>query len=210
MGETDKGALLLGGQTVLSHSVRVFADAIDVVVIVVAEDRVQHWHMVAETENWPKIAAITPGGTTRNASVRAGLNVLRADADIGIIAIHDGARPLITHEMITATIDAARDYGAVTLAIPVTDTIKRVENDVIIATLDRSVLWAAQTPQTFNAALLRAAFLWCDEQSSGEFTDEASMVEAYGHPVHIVRGSRRNLKITEPDDLMIAEALQNA
>ena len=99
-----------------------------------------------------------------------------------------------------------RDGAAIT-AVPVTDTIKRVLDEQIVETLDRSTLWAAQTPQAFRAELLQSAFAWGDSVPHAAFTDEAGMIEAFGHPVAVVRGDRSNIKITEPVDLAIAEAL---
>ena len=126
------------------------------------------------------------------------------------MVIHDGARPLVTTAMIRACIEAAWRDGAAILAVPVTDTIKRVHDGRIVETPDRAALWAAQTPQAFQWTLLHDAFAWSDTRGAPPTTDEASLIEAYGQPVCVVRGDRTNIKITEPDDLIVARALLRA
>jgi 2-C-methyl-D-erythritol 4-phosphate cytidylyltransferase len=132
---------------------------------------------------------------------------LRCAREVDVVVVHDGARPLVTVEMIRRCLDRAWLDGAAITAVPVTDTIKRVRDEQIVETLDRSVLWAAQTPQAFRAELLQAAFAWRDSTPRAMFTDEAGMIEAFGHPVAVVGGDRSNIKVTEPADLAIAEAL---
>ncbi len=210
MGGGDKCALTLGGEPVLLHSVRAFAAVVDRLVVVVAPDRVAYWEVVMRSTLWPRIHALVAGGTTRSDSVFAGVAALTDRAEVATILIHDGARPLVTDAIIRATIAGATAHGAVIAAVPVTDTIKRVRDDVVIETPDRATLWAAQTPQGFGTYLLHAAFARARQTGSGPFTDESAMVEADGVSVRIVRGDPTNIKVTNRDDLMIAEALLRA
>jgi 2-C-methyl-D-erythritol 4-phosphate cytidylyltransferase len=142
-----------------------------------------------------------PGGATRSESVRAGLDAIPEDA--AIVVIHDAVRPLATDALYAAVIDAVRAGadGAIP-AVAVTDTIKRVEGDRVIETLDRASLVAVQTPQAFRADMLRKA-----HAAGGDATDDAALVEGIGGRIVVVPGDPRNLKITTPDDLRVAEAL---
>lgn len=210
MGGMDKCALPLHGRSLLSHSVATFAAVVDVVVVVVAADCVAAWHDIAEREAWLSAASIVSGGETRQESVRAGLQALTGGMALGMIAVHDGARPLVTVEVVRRCLVGAGVVGAAICAVPVTDTVKRVRDNRIVETLDRSELWAAQTPQVFRADLLQRAFAWAGRSPQRTFTDEAGLVAAFGHPVTIARGDRANIKVTEPADLIIAEALLGA
>ena len=126
-----------------------------------------------------------------------------------IIAIHDGARPLVSQEIIQAAVSAASATGSAAPAIPLTDTVKRVEEERAVETVDRSQLWAVQTPQVFEAGLIRAAVQ--KALDDGELlTDDCGAVERLGMPVTLTRGSRENIKITTPLDLMIGEAILRA
>jgi 2-C-methyl-D-erythritol 4-phosphate cytidylyltransferase len=207
MGGVDKCALSLAGEPILLHSVRAFAPVVDRLVVVVAPDRVQAWERVVADAAWPRIDAIVPGGDTRAESVHAGLAALNGEMGSAAILIHDGARPLVSARTIRQCLEAADAYGAAIAAIPVTDTIKRVHEGIIIETPDRSALWAAQTPQGFRANLLHAAFAWARKTGQGPFTDEAGLIEAYGHPVHVVQGDVTNIKVTNREDMIVAEAL---
>jgi 2-C-methyl-D-erythritol 4-phosphate cytidylyltransferase len=123
------------------------------------------------------------------------------------VAVHDGARPFVTAELIDACVRAADRSGAAIAAVPIADTLKQAEAGVIVRTVPRTGMWAAQTPQVARTALLREAFANAGEL---EITDEASLMESRGVPVIIVPGSARNLKITTADDLVLAEALVSA
>jgi len=145
---------------------------------------------------------VVPGGATRADSVRAGLAAVPADA--AVIVVHDAARPLARPDLFTAVIDAVLTGhvdGAVPV-LPVSDTLKRVEADRVVATVDRDGLRAAQTPQAFAAEALRAA-----HADGGEATDDAGLLEAVGRTVAAVAGDPRNVKLTRPEDLALAEAL---
>ncbi|MDQ2785404.1 MAG: 2-C-methyl-D-erythritol 4-phosphate cytidylyltransferase [Chloroflexota bacterium] len=210
MGGMDKGALEINGQSALSYSLRAFAPVAQSIVIVVAADRVAAWNAIRADEAWPAPTEIIPGGVVRQESVRIGVAALGARGGCEIVVIHDGARPLVTTAMIRACVAGAARVGAAILAVPVTDTIKQVRDGRIIATPDRASLWAAQTPQAFQWQLLHDAFDWSDQLGAAPTTDEAGLIEAYGHPVAVVCGDRTNIKITEPDDLIVARALLSA
>jgi 2-C-methyl-D-erythritol 4-phosphate cytidylyltransferase len=207
MDRVDKCALPLSGRSLLYYSVAAFARVVDVVVVAVAPDRLAAWGATVGAETWPLVATMVAGGETRQDSVRAGFDALKRARAVDVVAIHDGARPLVMAETIRRCIDRAWADGAAITAVPVTDTIKRVEGEQIVATLDRTTLWAAQTPQAFRADLLQSAYTWADSVARAAFTDEAGMVEAFGRLVAVVRGDRSNIKVTEPADLAIAEAL---
>jgi 2-C-methyl-D-erythritol 4-phosphate cytidylyltransferase len=147
------------------------------------------------------VDAVVPGGATRSASVRAGLASVPDDAEV--VVVHDAARPLAGADLFDATVAAVRAGadGAIAAA-PVTDTVKRVEGERVVETLDRTALVAVQTPQAFAARVLRAA-----HAGEPEATDDAALVEAAGGRVVVVPGDRWNIKITEPADLTVASAL---
>lgn len=146
---------------------------------------------------------VVPGGPERQDSVRLGLEAAPEGAEI--VLVHDAVRPFVTPALITAVIEAARRDGAAICALPVNETVKRVAGAYVEATVDRSALWAVQTPQAFRAALLREAH---DKARRDGFlgTDEATLVERLGHPVRVVRGLEANVKITTPGDLERARA----
>ena len=207
MGGTDKGALQINGRSVLGYAIDAFIPVAQSVIIVVAADRVAAWEAIRAQEAWPVRTEIIAGGAVRQESVRRGIAALGEQGGCEIVVIHDGARPLVTTAMIRACIAAAQREGAAIVATPVTDTIKRVIGGRIVETPDRASLWAAQTPQAFRWQLLHNAFAWSDRLGAAPTTDEASLVETYGQPVAIVRGDRANIKITGPDDLIVATAL---
>jgi len=146
------------------------------------------------------VAHIVAGGAHRQDSVRNGL----AKCSLDIIAIHDAARPMVTTEIIERSIEKAEEMGACIAAVPVIDTVKSASNDIVTSTIDRSSLYAVQTPQTFRAELIRRAY---DQAFADGFyaTDDAALVERLGEKVAIVPGSYENIKITTPSDLAIAE-----
>src|SRR5262249_12624600 len=159
---------------------------------------------------WRKVIVL-PGGRERQDSVRVGLEALVArqtrEGD-GLVLVHDAARPLLTAELVRAGLAAAREHGAAVAALPVRDALKRVagEGPLVETTVDRVALWSAQTPQVFRTAVLRRAFAAAGE-GAGAFTDDASLVEAAGHPVALFPGTLENVKLTLPGDLPVVEAL---
>lgn len=185
----------LAGRPVLEWSVDTAGRACDGLVIVVPADR------VADADPAGRADAVVAGGATRSESVRAGLEAVPAGADV--IVVHDAARPLAPLDLWLAVIAAVRTGADAAIpAAPVTDTVKEVRTGGELTTLDRSRLVAVQTPQAFRAAVLRAVH--CE---GGEATDDAALVEAAGGRVVLVPGPTRNLKITDPEDLLVAAAL---
>lgn len=201
-GDTPKQFLTLRGKALLAVTISRFEECVDIdeIVVVTAEDRIES--VSGLKSEFSKLKAVVEGGATRSESVRNGLSV--ADTT-GIVAVHDGARPLVTAEEISRTVLAAKEHGAACLAVPVTDTIKQTEGGYITGTLDRTALRAAVTPQCFRFEIIERAF--AESHSVQKATDECALVERLGIPIRIVEGSPRNIKITVAGDLKLAEAL---
>ena len=204
MGGIDKVMAPLGGEPMILRTVRAFEDceAVKEIVIVTREDLMGP---IAELcSGFTKIRSIVQGGSSRQESVKLGL--LALSKEVRLAAVHDGARPLVSGELIDKVIRAAHSYGAAAPAIPVKDTIKVFEGGFIAATPDRSTLRAVQTPQVMDRDLLLGA-LEKAEQEGIALTDDCSAVEHIGMRVRLVEGEERNLKVTTPLDLKIAELL---
>lgn len=205
--DRPKQFLLLAGTPVIFHTLRVFeqCDCIDEVIVVLPAAESAGFLSLAGKFGVRKVARVVPGGATRADSVKRGLMAIRA-ATAEIVVVHDGVRPFVTVDEIERTVAAARTHGAAILVAPVTDTIKQVDDQSVLSTLDRSGLRRALTPQCFRYELLRRAFQDVDVNDR-EFTDESALVERLGERVAIVEGSARNIKITTLEDLAIAEAI---
>ena len=204
MGGIDKVMAPLGGEPMILWTVRAFEDceAVKEIVIVTREDLMGP---IAELcSGFTKIRSVVQGGSSRQESVKLGL--LAFSKEVRLAAVHDGARPLVSGELIDKVIRAAHSYGAAAPAIPVKDTIKVFEGGFIAATPDRSTLRAVQTPQVMDRDLLLGA-LEKAEQEGTALTDDCSAVEHIGMRVRLVEGEERNLKVTTPLDLKIAELL---
>ena len=204
MGGIDKVMAELGGEPMIRRTVRAFqnADAITSIVIVTREDLIRP--ISALCREMDKVVAVVAGGSSRQESVHLGLNALPKGTKLA--AVHDGARPMISWEVIDRTVRAANTYGAAAPAIPVKDTIKVVQGGLVKETPDRATLQAVQTPQVFDFDLLRGA-LKKAETDGAQVTDDCSAVERLGMKIKIVEGDERNLKVTTPLDLKIAELL---
>ena len=202
----NKVYLPLGDDPVIVHSLRVFENSsmVNSYVIAAAESELSFCRTLLSSYSLPKLAGIVPGGSIRQESVAAGLKALPEDCDL--VVVHDGARPLLTKEVLEGGLQRAQLSGAVVVAVPAKDTIKVVEGERIKATPDRSTLWLAQTPQIFRRKLLQEA-LDAARESGYQGTDDASLVERLGHPVDIYPGTHNNIKITTPEDINIARAL---
>jgi 2-C-methyl-D-erythritol 4-phosphate cytidylyltransferase len=177
----------------------------EVILVVPKEDRARALAEVIERYGVKKVLKVVAGGATRQESVSNGLQ--EAGADVEIVVIHDSVRPFVTEDLIERSIEMARKVGGAVVAIPMKDTPKQVGPDgLILRTLDRTGLWHAQTPQTFRRAILLEAYrvALADHIHA---TDDAALVERLGQPVGIVPGSWENIKITTPEDMMIAEAI---
>ena len=198
----NKVLLPLCGEPVIRHAVRAFceADEIDgVVVVTFAEETEQ---MRAALCGLEKVCAIVPGGSTRQESVKNGLDALPKEARIALV--HDGARPLISRELIARCIRQTEDCGSAVVCTPVTDTVKVEKDGCVVRTLDRSQLRAMQTPQCFFAGELKAAYE-AAARDGVSVTDDASVMEHAGHSVHLLESSEVNFKLTTPEDLRRAE-----
>lgn len=204
MGGIDKVMASLGGTPMVARTAAAFqnCDAIAEIVIVTRPDLIRP--ISALCAGMDKVRAVVSGGSNRQESVWLGLNAL--SEDIQLAAIHDGARPLVSNLVIDRTVRAANSYGAAAPAVPVKDTIKVVKGGLVEKTPERATLQAVQTPQVFDFDLLRGALKKAEEEKAA-VTDDCSAVERLGMKVKIVEGDERNLKVTTPMDLKIAEML---
>ena len=201
---TRKQWIELAGTPVVIHTLRRFDEASSIDEMVVAlreEDRAPLEQHLAE-ESFSKSIRLVDGGRTRQESVQNGLAAV--SPDVSIVSVHDAVRPLISVELIDRSVEQALADGAVILGLPAVDTVKRVDQKVVHATLPREMIMLAQTPQVFQADLLRRAYAKAAEDGFTG-TDEASLVEHLGEDVHVMLGSPHNIKITRPEDLALAE-----
>ena len=197
-----KQFLLLKGKPVLTYSILAFMDAIpDInIVIVLPPDQLSYAQIILQSLPFRIDATIVPGGETRFHSVQNGLNAIHND---GVVFIHDGARPLISKALINKCLSSAIENGSAIPAIPVAESM-RILTEGSSNPVDRDHLRIIQTPQTFLTSVILPAFC---RQWQASFTDEATVLEASGIPAHLVEGEKRNIKITTPEDFVIAEAL---
>jgi len=204
MGGIDKVMEPLGSEPMVIHAVRAFeaCDAIREIVVVTRPDLIVP--IMSLCAPFRKVTAVVAGGKDRPDSVERGLNAL--SSKVKLAAIHDGARPLITWQVIDRVVRAANSFGAAAPGIPVKDTIKKVGGGLVTETPERKQLCAIQTPQVFDFDLLRGA-LKKAKQDEVELTDDCSAVERLGFKVKVVEGDERNMKVTTPMDLKIAKML---
>lgn len=205
----NKQYLLLDGRPILTHTLAVFqqCDLIAGVVLVTPEDEIPFCRReVVERHGLTKVLTIVPGGAERQHSVMNGLQALQGRAnEQDIVLIHDGVRPFINHRLLQESIAIASSGDGALVAVPAKDTIKVVQDGLVIDTPDRATLWQAQTPQAFRyGQVLSAHQRACQDGFLG--TDDCSLVEHYGGRIRIIHGSYRNIKITTPEDLVLAEA----
>ncbi len=196
----------IGGKPVTAHSLLKFeaCKAITEIVLIVSEGWLEFAVELARKYKIAKLSQVIIGGKERQDSVFKGLNALTAQPDI--VAIHDAVRPFISIIKIEETVRAAQEFGGALVAVPVKDTIKAEKNGFVEKTLDRKVLWAVQTPQTFQFEILSEAYK--NAYHKGIYsTDDSALVEMAGHPVKIIEGDYQNMKITVPSDFALAEKL---
>ena len=206
MGGQNKLLLPLAGAPVLAHTLRAFEKcaAVRDIVLVCREQDILPYTELARSYGIGKLRTVTRGGDSRTASVLAGLRA--ASADVALVAVHDGARPLVSEAVITEAVCAAAEHGAAAPVVPVKDSIKRIADGTIAADVPRDTLAAVQTPQVFRRELLLRALE--DAVRSGRgFTDDCAAVEAMGQAVQATHGSYENIKITTPEDILVAQAL---
>lgn len=202
----DKMTAPLCGDPVLAHSLAVLetCESVSEIVLVAPPDRVQEFAELCDKYGFQKVTKVVMGGETRVESALSG--VTETDRRAKLIAIHDGARPLVTRKIVEDTIRSARWYKAAVPAIPAKDTVKLAEKDVVTETPARATCFSAQTPQVFEPALIKGALTNALEKDL-PVTDDASALEALGFPVRLTEGSEENIKITTPLDLRLAEAI---
>ena len=202
--ELPKQFLNLKGQPTLMRTIQAFGDGFDVIVTL-PEGQIGLWQELCRQHKFDVPHRVVPGGETRWHSVKNALDSI-GDVDcVDVIAVHDGVRPMVTAEIISRTLEAARRDGAAIPVVALNDSVRQVDGDNSHA-LDRSSLRAVQTPQAFDARLLVDAYRQPYEPT---FTDDASVVEKFGRHVTLVEGDPMNLKITRPMDLALAEYLLN-
>jgi 2-C-methyl-D-erythritol 4-phosphate cytidylyltransferase len=200
-----KQFLPLHGSPVLTHSIRAFINALpDIhIILVLPPDQLSYAQIVLMPLKRMVDTTIVAGGATRFHSVKNGLNAITGD---GIVFVHDGARPLASKALILRCLDGATKQGTAIPVIKVAESMRRVDGDTSVM-VDREQMRLVQTPQTFRTNLIIPAF---EQQYQSGFTDEASVYEAFGGSVHLVEGERMNIKVTTPEDMIIAEAMMGA
>lgn len=208
--DVQKQYLPLAGKPLIAYALETFEKScVDQIVLVVGagEEGYVRQEILAPMK-LKKLTAVVSGGKERHHSAYEGLKALEG---CDYVLIHDGARPLVTGELIERAVRGAAEYGACAVGMPVKDTIKRADHDQFaVETPERSHLWQIQTPQAFSYSLVRDAYdkLMADEGLQGSITDDAMVVESFaGKRVKLIEGSYRNLKVTTPEDLVIAEVL---
>lgn len=205
----NKQYLQLDGMPIVARTISVFEQSplIDSIYLVIPAEEIPYClEHVVEAYNFKKIAAIVPGGKERQNSVMNGLRAMRDHVSgDDVILIHDGVRPLVTEELLRESIAVASSQDGALVAVPAKDTIKEVSNGFVTGTPDRKTLWQAQTPQSFRYSVIYAAHL-AAETDLYMGTDDASLVERNGGRVQIICGDYHNIKITTPEDLILAQA----
>jgi len=203
--DRPKQYLALNGTPIIIHTIRKFdaCKAIDYIIVTAPRESLDELTQLVKAAGFKKSVTVVEGGERRQDSVSMGIRHLQPGTDI--IAVHDGVRPFVPVEDIEKVVEQAERSGAAILAVPILETVKQAEKNLVQSTLTREHLVLAQTPQVFRTSLLKEAF----ERAAGDEyygTDESSLVERLGHPIAIVRGSERNIKITRPGDLTLARA----
>ena len=206
MGGVDKLLSEIGGTPVLAHTLKAFQNCgiISEIVVVTREDMLFQVRSICEKFSIDKTKAIIPGGATRLESVLNGVNA--ASRNIELIAIHDGARPCIENSIIESTVSAAAKHHAAAPGVKISSTVKKVKNSIIVETINRDELYEIQTPQVFTAEIIIGA-LTLAKKKSINVTDDCMAAEILGVPVHVTEGSHLNIKITTPEDIILAEAI---
>ena len=200
---TDKIFAGLAGKPVIAWSLDVLQDcqAINEIILVLHNDKMEIGKKMVADRGLTRVSAICAGGGLRQDSVKKGLEQVQGSR---WVLVHDGARPFLTEKLIDDGIEAVKQTGAAVAAVPLKDTVKEVDGDGLVArTLERGLLRAVQTPQVFSTDLLKKAYM----ALNGEFTDDAAVVECAGYKVKLYPGDYRNIKITTPEDLLLAEMI---
>lgn len=200
----SKQFLLFHQKPIFLHTIEVFDDhpEIDEIVVVVRGTEIERTKRLIEEQGIKKVSKVVAGGRERQESVFLGLKEITTD----LVLVHDAVRPFVTKKAVTRLISEIRDYGAAILAVPMKDTVKKVEQNCVFGTLQRNQLWSVQTPQGFRRELLMKAHI--EAEKNNDFaTDDSALVEKLGVNVRVVDGEYTNIKITTPEDLIFAEAI---
>ena len=208
-GAVPKQFLPLAGEPVLLRTLRRFATAAPEAACLLVLPATEHARWRALLAGFPDAPAhlVVAGGATRLASVRAGLAALHAETDSSLVAIHDGVRPLVPAVVIEEAYRVAAQRGSAVAAVALKDSVRRVLPNGSSIAEDRAAFRLVQTPQCFPLGVLRAAYAAMEDENDPTLTDDASVVARLGHRIELIEGSYENLKITTPDDLILAEAL---
>jgi 2-C-methyl-D-erythritol 4-phosphate cytidylyltransferase len=204
--QTSKPFLSFQGQPVLLHTLQIFEThpEVEQTVVVTKESEIAQTKQLVQAAGCQKVTEVVAGGKERPDSVYQGL----AYISTAFVLVHDAVRPFVSPEAISRLLQSVRMHGAAILAVPVKDTIKQVDDAGIVErTPDRSRLWAVQTPQAFRTQLLRQAYEQGFAQPAADVTDDAMLVEQLGIDVRVVQGEYTNIKLTTPDDLLLAEVI---
>lgn len=200
----SKQFLLFHQKPIFLHTIEVFDDhpEIDEIVVVVRGTEIERTKRLIEEQGIKKVSKVVAGGRERQESVFLGLKEITTD----LVLVHDAVRPFVTKKAVTRLISEIRDYDAAILAVPMKDTVKKVEQNCVFGTLQRNQLWSVQTPQGFRRELLMKAHI--EAEKNNDFaTDDSALVEKLGVNVRVVDGEYTNIKITTPEDLIFAEAI---
>lgn len=204
----NKQFILIDNKPILAHTIEKFDKSkfIDEIIVVARATEIDYCKKeIIKKYGFTKVTKIVKGGKERQDSIYNGILALSDKSDI--VLTHDGARPFLREELILKGINGAIEFGACVIGVPVKDTIKVInENNQVHHTPNRALLWAAQTPQCFKTDILKKGYEYASKESIIA-TDDSSLVEKYGHPVKMIMGSYDNIKITTPDDLIIAESI---
>lgn len=202
---SDKLFMLLDDIPVIAHTLLAFeqCELVNKIVLVTRSDKIVMMHDVCKEYVISKVTDIVSGGADRSESV---LNGIMAVGDAEYVMIHDGARPLVSQEVIEGAYKAAVEFGAAAPGVKVKDTIKIVKDGIVVSTPDRDSLIAVQTPQVFNTGLIKGALSKAISDKKA-YSDDCAAVEAIGMSVHITKGDYRNIKITTEEDYLVADAL---
>ncbi|MBS1559274.1 MAG: 2-C-methyl-D-erythritol 4-phosphate cytidylyltransferase [Bacteroidetes bacterium] len=203
--QLPKQFIELNGKPILLHTVEAFISysATLTIILVLPETELGIWNSICRQFNFTYPVILQKGGDTRFQSVRNGLATIKND---GLVAIHDGVRPLVNSDLIAASFRLAAVHGSAVASVRLKESLRETDQDTTRA-VDRSRFRIIQTPQTFQVSLLKKAY---QQKEDPAFTDDASVVERWGHPISLFEGRYENIKITTPEDLILAEALLRA
>jgi 2-C-methyl-D-erythritol 4-phosphate cytidylyltransferase len=200
--KTPKQFLKVNGLPVLAHTIKAFRNYSPNlnIIVVLPKDQFFAWHELCKLHTFKEEYGLISGGETRFHSVRNGLESITDSS--GLVAVHDGVRPVISKEIIQNCFMKAAEHGTAIVSVPLKDSIRKIEKDGKNHAVNRDNFWLIQTPQTFRLDWMRTAF---SNTYQSKFTDCASVLEYAGYPIHLIDGSYENIKITTPEDLLMAE-----